>query len=616
MDKKRKKLRHSEYYGMQETFDNLYARSKNGNNFYNLIEIMKSEDNIRLAYRNIKRNTGSKTAGIDGLNIQVIEQLTISDVIYKIGKMFDKYKPQAVRRVLIPKDNGDFRPLGIPTIWDRLFQQCILQILEPIAEAKFHNHSYGFRPNRSTHHAIARMNFLVNKNKLHYCVDVDIKGFFDHVNHAKLIKQLWTLGIRDKNLLSIIGRLLKAEIEKEGFPNEGTPQGGILSPLLSNIVLNELDWWVSDQWETFETKHNYNRERTRNGKTWIEATNKYRALKNSKLKEIFIVRYADDFKILCRDYQTAQKMFNAVKDFLKTRLKLDISPTKSKVINLRKQGSDFLGIRIKAVPKKKSFVAQSQMTNKAKKKVKDLLKEKIKNVQRKPIGLTVRQLNITILGIQNYYKVATRINKDLSEIDFFLRFTMNNRLKNKWKNATFTDAPQSFKRRYRNAKNIKLHKIDSVIIAPLHVIKHKSALSFNQDICNYTKLGRTIIHENLKFIDKNVLKKIMKSYSANRSIEYNDNRISKFIAQYGKCHITRYELDIGDIHCHHIIPKFKGGTDEYKNLVIVSSMVHKLIHMTDETKIAKYIKVLEITEKQLLKLNKLRIQADRYEIAL
>ena len=221
---KRKKLRHSEYYSMQDCLDTLYAQSVSGHYFYDLTELMSSKDNIRLAYRNIKRNTGSKTAGTDKLTINDILHLTVEDVIAKVQAMFKWYEPQPVRRVFIPKGNGKTRPLGIPTIWDRIFQQCILQILEPICEAKFHKHSYGFRPNRSTHHAKARLEFLINQSGLHHCVDVDIKGFFDNVNHSKLLKQMWTLGIRDKSFLSIISRLLKAEIEGEGIPIKGTPK--------------------------------------------------------------------------------------------------------------------------------------------------------------------------------------------------------------------------------------------------------------------------------------------------------------------------------------------------------------------------------------------------------
>ena len=147
---------------MQSKLDQLYMQSKNGNNFYKLTKLMESEENIRLAYRNIKKNMGSHTAGVDGKTIADIEDLTVEEVVTKIREMFKWYEPEKVRRVYIPKPDGRKRPLGIPAIWDRLFQQCILQILEPICEAKFHPHSYGFRPNRSAHHAIARANHFMN----------------------------------------------------------------------------------------------------------------------------------------------------------------------------------------------------------------------------------------------------------------------------------------------------------------------------------------------------------------------------------------------------------------------------------------------------------------------
>ncbi len=180
---------------MQAVFDGLYKESKEGKNFTDLMQYITSENNIKLAYRNIKKNKGSKTKGTDIRTIEHISHLNIETYVENAQRQMADYKPKSVRRVMIPKPNGKKRPLGIPCIEDRLIQQCIKQVLEPICEAKFHHHSYGFRPDRSAKHAIARFNSLVHKSQTHYVVDIDIKGFFDNINHSKLIKQMWTMGI-------------------------------------------------------------------------------------------------------------------------------------------------------------------------------------------------------------------------------------------------------------------------------------------------------------------------------------------------------------------------------------------------------------------------------------
>jgi RNA-directed DNA polymerase len=584
---------------MQDCFDILYSQSVSGHHFYELTEIMSSKDNIRLAYRNIKRNSGSKTAGTDKLTINDILHLSVEDVIKKVQAMFKWYEPQTVRRVFIPKGKGKTRPLGIPTIWDRIFQQCVLQILEPICEAKFHKHSYGFRPNRSTHHAKARVEFLINQTGLHHCVDVDIKGFFDNVNHSKLLKQMWSLGIRDKSLLSIISRLLKAEIEGEGIPTKGTPQGGILSPLLSNIVLNELDWWVSEQWETFSSRYTY----STNG-------SKYQFLKKTALKECFIVRYADDFKIMCRTRSQAIKMNYALKDFLKYRLHLETSDEKSKVINLKKNSSEFLGFSVKAIKKGKSrfgYVARSDMSKKAKANAFQKIKEAIKVVKKNPCIQSVWNFNTVVMGIQNYYSVATQITINLNELNAHLRKSLYNQLKNIRTEASFHDMTKTLQKRYKGYK-AKLFKIQQMVFVPIHAQRWKTTLCFSQSICNFTAEGRAKIHNSLKAIDKTMLSYIMRNYIPNRSIEYNDNRISKFIAQYGKCAILGVELGINEWHCHHINPYHLSKDDSYSNLIIVDKAIHQLIHLKDKVKIETLLKSLKLTRKQKEKVNTVRLK--------
>ncbi len=239
-------------------------------------------------------------------------------------------------------------------MWDRIIQQCILQVMEPICEAHFCNRSHGFRPNRSAENAIADATKRVNQQNLTYVVDIDIQGFFDEVSHVKLMRQLWTLGIRDKQLLVIIRKILKAPVQlpngKTIFPTKGTPQGGILSPLLANVNLNEFDWWISNQWETFKAKKV--KPRLKDG-IWSNDTVTYCLSKTSKMKPMYIVRYADDFKIFTNTRRNAEKIFEATQMWLEERLKLPISTEKSKVTNLKKQQSEFLGFTLKAVKKGK-----------------------------------------------------------------------------------------------------------------------------------------------------------------------------------------------------------------------------------------------------------------------
>ena len=595
---KKDKLRYNEYYDMQHIYDELYAQSKNGNNFYKLLEIIGSEQNICLAYRNLKINSGSKTAGTDGLTIDDIKHLCDEDIIMKVRSSLDNYQPKSVRRVFIPKSGSDkMRPLGIPCIWDRLVQQCILQVLEPICEPKFHNHSYGFRANRSAHHALGRVTSLINISKYHYCVDVDIKGFFDNVNHGKLLKQIWTLGIRDKRLICIISKMLKAEIDGEGVPEKGTPQGDLLSPLLSLIVLNELDWWVSSQWETFQPKH-----RNKNG--WFQY-----AKKHTRLKSGFIVRYADDFKIMCSTYEEAQRFYHSTVDFLNKRLKLEISPEKSKVVNLKKNSSDFLGFKIKVIPKGKTkhgYVAKTDMNQKALKKAKTNLKLKVKDIVRHTTTFQIARYNLAVMGMQNYYCVATNIYNNLTEVSYALLPTTRVRFKKIAKLIPFETTSQDFQMKTTGIRpQTKIIMIADTPLLPINGVKHKNPLNFSQDICNFTEHGRSRIHEEIALVTKGEIRILLEYKDPTKSVEFNDNRIAVFIAQQGNCYITNRRHSPTDMVCI-----YKNITetdrDKYQNLVFVEIPISKAI-LTESVQQAKmWLMNYGLSSQQKRKLNKIR----------
>lgn len=606
---KHKKLRHNEYYNLQETFDTLHAKSKVGEVFNNLMEIISSEENIKLAYRNIKRNTGSKTSGVDKLTIKDIESIASDDYVKIVQKKMSWYKPRAVRRVEIPKPNGKMRPLGIPAIWDRIVQQCILQVLEPICEAKFYRSSYGFRPNKSAENAIADCYKKIQRQNIHFVVDIDIKGFFDNVNHTKLIKQMWHMGIRDKKLICIIKEMLKVPIimpnGEKIRPTKGTPQGGILSPLLSNIVPNELDWWIASQWENILTKHRYAPKINYNGS--LDQGSKYRMLKKTHLKEMWIVRYADDFKIFCRKRSDADKIFIAVKQWLRDRLKLEISEEKSKVVNLKRNYSEFLGIKLKIVKKGRKYVIRTHMCDKAMKRTVKNLKNQIKEIQspgnEKEEWRAITQYNSMVIGIHNYYRMATNISLDMTKISRNIDTVVKNRLRERAKKSGSLEKYQYIRSRYGRSRQMRF--VNGIPLCPVGYIQTKTPKFQKRKVNKYTVEGREEIHKKLG-INMSIFHELMEQNESLGSVEYMDNRISLYVAQNGKCAVTEKVLNIDDINCHHRLPRELGGGDNYSNLIIMCKEVHILIHATEKATIAYYLEHLKLDKSQLSKINRLR----------
>lgn len=438
---------------------------------------------------------------------------------------------------------------------------------------------------------MARSQFLINSTKLHHVIDIDIKGFFDNVNHAKLLKQMYDIGIKDKRVLRIVSKMLKAPIKGEGRPTKGTPQGGILSPLLSNIVLNELDWWISNQWETFKTNYTYSNQ-----------SGKCLALKKTNLKEMYIVRYADDFKIFTRDSKPAQKIFYAVKNNLKHNLKLDISMEKSQIINLRKRTSEFLGFKIKANKKKSKHVAHTFVIDKKLENIKNKLKDIIKEIQKSPTPATVNKYNQYVMGIKNYYRYATHVTIDFSKIAYQISKTLFNRLKSIGKYEIPIKPNETYKKFNKN--KYRTYKVCDLYLYPLADIQTKNIMNFSQNVCNYTVEGRE--HTKLKVDITTEINKLMnKTYEYN-PVELADNKLSKYSAQKGKCAITGRFLYAEDVELHHIIPTSHGGTNEYSNLIAVHVEAHKLIHVTTHETIERYMNRLQLNVKQLDKLNKYR----------
>lgn len=566
-------LRNNEYYYMQELFDELHKRSRRKDMFYELMKHVTNQRNLRLAYRNIKNNKGSKTAGISGKSMTYIANMKLKDYLKRITQTIMNYKPPMIKRVGIPKTNGKIRQLGIMEPLEKVIEQAILQVLTPIVNAKFHNNSNGFIQQRGCHRAISQMTHYINKEKLYFVVDIDIKGFFDNINHGKLLKQLWTLGIRDKNLLSIISKMLKAEVRDVGVSEKGIPQGGILSPLLANVNLNEFDWWL-------ESKASLG---------------------------IRFVRYADDFKILCPTYSIAKNMLGATEKWLSARLKLEVSNEKTKIVNLKRCNSTFLGFRFKLKKKKKKWKIVSNMTDKAIENTKEKLKSQIrivkKEVSKKSLDKEIDVYNSTVIGIQNYYCIASNITTNLNKTDWIIGRYITQNFKGV---LTFDDGVEKNNFVSKNyGKNRKLPFIRGKPVAIIGEVKHKKPSSKNQGNY-YEEEARIKFYDHLKIINLYVLEHILSRPYRNETLEFNDNVLSKFCGQYGKYAFTN-KMIINIENMKVIKIKNVPFNNKYDNIMLVENRIEKLItkkEVDDFVEINQLKKGL--TSVQLKKINIIR----------
>lgn len=372
----------------------LAAKENSKRRFHALYDKVARKDILKTAWERVKANQGA--AGIDKVTIEEIEAIGIETIIKEIQNKLlkNKYNPLPVKRVYIPKKDGGERPLGIPAVTDRIIQMATKIVIEPIFEADFKECSYGFRPKRNAHQALDKIKTQIN-NKGWFVLDADITKYFDTISHDKLIT-LIELRISDRRIIKLIKKWLKSGVMEAGKYIEsptGAPQGGVISPLLSNIYLNYFD----TLWE----------------KNFKEIGNLY--------------RYADDFVIISRTRERINKALKAVKEIMK-RLELTLHPTKTRIVNMwnGKEGFDFLGFHHRSIPVimngKRSYHSLHQWpSNKAQRSMID----KTRNVLGTPqaIGQSMKELiktlNRKIIGWRNYYGLP-KARKALNKIDDYI----------------------------------------------------------------------------------------------------------------------------------------------------------------------------------------------------
>mgnify|MGYP002624312082 CR=1 FL=1 len=378
-----------------------------------------------------------------------------------------------------------------------------------------------------------------------------------------------------------------------------------MSPLLANVVLNELDQWISSQWETFKMRKPYKPYYRENGVK--DNSSQYKRLREtSRLKNMFIVRYADDFKIFCRNARDADKIFHAVRKWLKERLHLEINPEKSRVVNLHNRYSEFIGLKLKVQKKRRTkWTAVSHVSDKAKaaavKNIKAAFKKMLNTEGEMRQYQAISRYNALIIGLHNYYQMATMVSEDFNDIEWKTGRQVKSQLRKQGAVKTTAGRGKDGKARdeieKRYGKSKRMWYLRGHAIAPVGYVRTRNALSRDRSINRYSEEGRKKRHANLG-VDMRTMLWLMRNPPKGSSVEYADNRIALYSAQKGKCAVTRAELKIGDIHCHHVKPRSKGGTDSYDNLILITEAAHKLIHATKPETIQKYMEAISPTAKQ------------------
>jgi len=332
-------------------------------------------EHLDAAWRKVRANRGS--GGIDGETIESFEarkDARLAEIRTQLKER--RYKPQPVRRVFIPKPDGRQRPLGIPTIRDRVVQQALKEILEPIFEEIFLEGSHGYRPGKDAHQAMRKVQGFIERG-CHWIVDADIQGFFDHVDH-RILMDLVREKIADGRVLDLLETFLKCGVMREAEfeeTTEGTPQGGVISPLLANIYLNHFDRRMGEE-------------------------------------GYLLLRYADDFLIFCKSEMEAHKARSMAERILKKELKLNLSREKTRVFNARMTKGVFLGFAFSA-----KYLAPSE---KSIERYKDAIRHKTRRQQPKNVSMVIASINPVIRGWGRYFGYRT-IMTPLKELDSWTR---------------------------------------------------------------------------------------------------------------------------------------------------------------------------------------------------
>lgn len=529
------------------------TREGNWNKVASLQKLMlRSHSNILLSVRRVTQiNAGRRTAGIDKVVVKTPSAR---------GKMVDDmltttpWKSKPARRVYIPKSNGKQRPLGIPVVKDRCLQAMVKNALEPSWEARFEGPSYGFRPGRGCHDAIAKIYLLARPHKK-WVVDADIKGAFDNISHEFLLKAIDKVPDRE-----LIKQWLKAGYVDRGIfhdSSSGTPQGGVISPLLANIALHGMEEALTE----YKTLKNGRVTPTKNG---VKYNNR-----GENVGKRAVVRYADDFLLFCESKQDAEKSARIISGWLNER-GLELSEEKTKSVHLS-EGFNFLGFNIRhykaPLTSKSGWKLLIKPSKKSVINLRKTLRDTWTSLRGSSIDAVMNNLNPKIRGWANYFRIGVA-SEIFSKLDnwMFIRTA-------RYVNRMHPKKPRYWKKsRYWGRLN--LEREDKWVFGNKHSGTYLLKFSW------FSIERHTLIQGNSSPDDPNLREYWEKRNQAKaQGLKPSYQKIAK--RQEWLCPTCDVSLFNGEeIHRHHKIPKGEGGKDTYSNLQLVHLYCHQQIHST------------------------------------
>jgi RNA-directed DNA polymerase len=551
-------------FSLQTKLDKAVANNdtKSIRETFNLLAKNSKAVKVLAVYRITQRNQGKYTAGVDGISMPKGDREKQNQIRLKLLDEIDiTRKPDAIRRVYIPKSNGKKRPLGIPTLRDRINQEILRMAIEPIAEYHFSFNSWGFRPKRSCHDAIQHLYIKLARSKsFRYIVEGDIKGCFDNIDHNHIINTLLDWKV-PKWATALTLKMLKSGIivtENLHVSETGTPQGGVISPLLANVALTSLDNFCYNNFGSIQT--------------------------NSKSgKNNPIVRYADDFVIVCKSKRMAEQVKAEITDHLRDVIGLELSAEKTSITHITK-GFNFLGFNIRKYPKphakqkKKSdrdWKEYKLLIRPQKEKVVEFLrncKEVLNENKVAKQASIIALLNPKLKGWGMFYRHV--VSKDtFSKINHEIWIKLYFWSKRRHPQKSRSWIVQKYFSRVDNVKSVFRDSETGNYLVSINQLTIKRFVMVNGTHRVYNNNPETLLYWKKR--------EYTNAYDQIYSVKV--RRLYK--RQNGKCSycnepIKEEQIQKTELHVHHLLPQSFGGTESYSNLKLLHQECHTELHAT------------------------------------